>query len=103
MTAVAVDQLHDSKCRTALWAKSPVQGWVNVDVYLALGDIVIFVGEDFERLGQQLGSPIEAVMHCTRVDPNAERLVRFDNLPDPQSERDGNRVSVAFVLSDGVE
>ena len=101
ITMVAVDQIQDNSTpKTALWAKGPAQNWINVDELVETGEIILFTGEDFEQRSTQFGTPLPAAMHCTRVDPNAERLILFDDLPDPDSSTSNNRVSVAFVLSD---
>ena len=89
--------------KTALWVNSPTQGWVNLDKILEPGDIAIFTGEDFEELSSALGRTIQAVEHCTRVDPTTERIRIVDNQPDPSTPKSGNRVSMAFVLSEAAD
>ena len=101
VTAVAVQQQSPHLNKTALWAHSPTAGWVNVDEHLHAGEIAIFTGEDFEEISAKIGTLIPAVQHCTRVDPTTERLVCIHNQPDPSTPTTGNRVSVAFVLSEG--
>ena len=103
VTVVAVDQQPSSENKTALWVQSPSAGWVNVDAHLQSGEIAIFTGEDFERVSSTMGRPIKAVVHCTRVDPTTERLVCYDNQPDPSTSPSGNRVSMAFVLSEAAD
>lgn len=106
VTVVAVNSERDCSTdntdspKTALWAQSPSAGWVNIDALLEDNEIAIFTGEDFEALSTRLGNPIPAVLHCTRVDPTGPRLPRYDNQPDPSTPPTGNRVSMAFVLSD---
>jgi hypothetical protein len=102
VTVIAVDQITEPVSKTALWAHCPTDTWVNIDELVNPQDIIIFVGEDFAELSTSLGHEIPAVLHCTRVNPNSERLIYFNDKPDPQSNPDNNRVSVAFVLSDAI-
>ena len=102
ITAIAVNQINEPVAKTALWANRSENCWVNVDELVEPQDIIIFVGEDFTELSSTLGNMVPAVLHCTRVDPEAERLIYFDDSPDPQSTTKNNRVSVAFVLSDAM-
>jgi len=103
ITIVAVDQImEETTSKTALWAKSPDDIWINLDERVDPGEIIIFTGEDFEQLSEGFNIKLPAVLHCTRVDPNAERLILLDDLPDPESSSHNNRVSVAFVLSDSM-
>lgn len=103
VTVVAADVIPSNSAKTALWVNSPNQGWVNLDERLEPGDIAIFTGEDFEELSSKLGRTIQAVEHCTRVDPTTERIRIVDNQPDPNTPKSGNRVSMAFVLSEVVD
>lgn len=102
VTVVTVHQPSDVEGRTVLWANSPTLGWVNIDAHMAPGDVAIFTGEDFEVLSESLGARQEAVLHCTRVDPTGDRLPKYDDQPDPSTPPTGNRISMAFVLSDAV-
>ena len=103
VTVVAANVSSNTENRTCLWAKSPTVGWVNIDDILKPDEVAVFTGEDFEDLTTQLGTPIPAVLHCTRVDPTGPRLPRYDNQPDPSTPTTGNRVSMAFVLSNGAD
>ena len=103
VTVVAADVNSDTTKKTALWVNSPTQGWVNLDDRLKPGDIAIFTGEDFQDLSSRLGNTIVAVEHCTRVDPTTDRIRIVDNQPDPSTTETGNRVSIAFVLSESVD
>lgn len=103
VTVVAADVIPSTSEKTALWVNSPTQGWVNLDKILEPRDIAIFTGEDFEELSSTLGRTIQAVEHCTRVDPTTERIRIVDNQPDPNTTKNGNRVSMAFVLSEAID
>ena len=103
VTVVAADIIPSASKKTALWVNSPSQGWINLDDRLEPGDIAIFTGEDFEALSSKLGRTIHAVEHCTRVDPTTDRIRIVDNQPDPSTLKSGNRVSMAFVLSEAVD
>ena len=103
VTVVAANVSSNTENRTCLWAKSPTVGWVNIDNILKPNEVAVFTGEDFEDLTAKLGTPIPAVLHCTRVDPTGPRLPRYDNHPDPSTPTTGNRVSMAFVLSNGAD
>ena len=103
VTVVAADIIPNATPKTALWVNSATQGWINLDDRLEPGDIAIFTGEDFEELSSTLGRTIQAVEHCTRVDPTTERIRIVDNQPDPSTPKSDNRVSMAFVLSEAID
>jgi hypothetical protein len=107
VTVVSVDTQKENALdptnKTALWAKSPSVGWVNIDGLLQKNDFAIFTGEEFEALTTEIGTKIPAVLHCTRVDPTGPRLPKYENQPDPKTPKENNRVSMAFVLSDAID
>ena len=100
LTAIMVDQVDEPNVpKTALWAQQPASEWINLDRLISPTDVIVFAGEELEQATSTSSNPIPAVVHCTRVHPESERLIFLDDRPDPESNPKNNRISVAFVLS----
>ena len=100
ITVIAVLPPADGVNRSALWVKSPLRGWQNADQIVAADELLVFVGEEMAQLSTTWPSPLPAVEHCIRVDPNGERIPHSHHRRDPMTPQTGNRCSIALVLGE---
>ena len=100
VTVVSVLPPKDNHKRSVLWVRLPNKDWINIDALVQSDELILFVGEELMMLSEELGTPIPAVEHCIRVDPNGERIPYSHHQRDPKTPQKGNRCSIALVLGE---
>uniref|UniRef100_A0A0G4HS21 TauD/TfdA-like domain-containing protein n=1 Tax=Chromera velia CCMP2878 TaxID=1169474 RepID=A0A0G4HS21_9ALVE len=58
--------------------------------------VAVFVGDALEEMTEGF---VRAAPHCCRVDPHGERLEKTNENRDPGAPSEGNRLSVAMIVS----
>ena len=81
-----------------LWVGRSEDDWVAMDALVDGGQLVVFVGEELEDIGNQLGLDFLAVNHSVRVAPKGEYVSHSHERRDPDAPASGNRKSAALVL-----
>ena len=98
-----IDEEGSGPKHSCLWVRSAQGKWQNVDRSLRPGEIIVFVGEELERISTAAGFGLYACEHCIRVDPEGAYLPNSHHQRDPQSLPAGNRCSIALVLGERSE
>lgn len=79
--------------------------WLDGETELKEGDMMILLGEELEEENRknkdQLPIKGRALEHCVKVDPYPPHDPLTNWLPDALAPPEGNRLSVAFLLSNG--
>ena len=100
LPAQSLESESEELQHSALWVRSSKGQWQNVDTIVQEGEIVVFVGEEIQRIGSEVGEKFQACDHCIRVDPEGEYIPHSHHQRDPQSLSVGNRCSIALVLGE---
>ena len=107
ITVIAVlpaHSIHDPDApqnqHSCLWVQSPKGEWNNVDHTVQERELIVFVGEELQRISMELGEGLYACDHCIRVDPRGDYISHSHHRRDPQSLPTGNRCSIALVLGE---
>jgi len=101
LPAHSIQQIDGPKdLHSCLWVQSPRGEWHNVDHTVQERELIVFVGEELQRISMELGKELYACDHCIRVDPKGEYISHSHHRRDPQSLKKGNRCSIALVLGE---
>lgn len=87
-----------SQSVSQLWVGRGGNDWVAMDALVDGGQFVVFVGEELEAMGKQVGLDFLAVEHSVRVAPQGEYVSHSHQRRDPDAQASGNRKSAALVL-----
>jgi len=87
-----------SQSVSQLWVGRGNNDWVAMDALVDGGQFVVFVGEELEEMGKEVGLDFLAVEHSVRVVPQGEYVSHSHERRDPDAQPAGNRKSAALVL-----
>ena len=94
----AMPGTNDKGTQSALWIRAQNGTWTNADEAVESDEVIIMIGEDCEGLSFAKQLSLYAAEHAVRVNPTGEYIAHSHFQPDPDTPRQLNRRSAAFIL-----